>query len=107
MSLDPRVARDFPAGRAKLQVIFETIKAKKTFQATDRHLTNFGESGEVLNEGDEQMLGLDLRVAHLLGELLRSGHRLLRFFGVFIDIHRRSSRSTKDTKKRDFFFVIS
>ena len=45
----------------------------------------------LFDERDEQMLGLDLRVARLLGELLRREHRFLGFFGVFVDIHDLSS----------------
>src|SRR5206468_1699162 len=41
----------------------------------------------LFGEGDEQVLGLELSVAHLGGELLRRDNRFLSFLGVLVDIH--------------------
>ena len=43
---------------------------------------------------DEQMLGLDLRVIQLGGELRRREDRLLRLFGEFVQIHGSIRRSS-------------
>ncbi len=39
----------------KVQVIFEPIEPKKPFETANGHLTNFGESGQVLDEGHYMM----------------------------------------------------
>ena len=41
----------------------------------------------LLHECQQQMLGIDLRVAHLFGKRLRRQNRFLGLFGKFIDIH--------------------
>ena len=43
----------------------------------------------LFKERDQQVLGLNERVARLLGELLRGEHGFLGFFGVLVDVHRR------------------
>ena len=53
----------------------------------------------LLDERDEQVLGLDLRVVHLLGELLRGGDGFLGLFGVLVDVHDHASRVSASASK--------
>ena len=45
----------------------------------------------LLEEREQQVLGQDLRMAFAIGELLRREDRFLCFFGVLVDVHRRSA----------------
>ena len=54
-----------------------------------RHLAqHFGHDAfALLDERHQQVFRFDLRMVHLLGELLRAEHGFLRLFGVFVDVH--------------------
>ena len=41
----------------------------------------------LLDQGDEQVLGLDLRVIHRRGQLLRAGESVAGFFSELVDVH--------------------
>ena len=56
----------------------------------DAHLAQQGRDDAVglLDEREQQMLGLDLGVVALLGEPLRRENRFLRLFRVLVQVHR-------------------
>ena len=87
-----RKARLRPAVR--LRNLLEQFAGVTTHRhRVDGHLAQqVGDDALALfDERDEQMLGLDLGVVHLLGQFDGRGHSLAAFFGVLVDVHDRDA----------------
>ena len=67
----------------------ELARGPGDLRRVGRHLPqDFGDDPLVLlDERDQQVFRLELRVAHLLGQLLRGEDRFLCFFCVLVDVH--------------------